>query len=215
SGLHYNRHRYYNPDIGRYLTPDPVKLAGGINAYQYVPNPARWVDPLGLSACPGEDRCNSPSEIEKPTEQIEVDERSPSVPTPDKKRAYLYRGDLREPDEIFEKGFESRGSSTDLFLHALNNASPPSNFVPTSTSRKQALVFASGFGFEEGFLYTLKRIPGRDVNKELGVRSKHKNELEIAIPERIDTKHILGASPVNEDGTFKGYTILNPNREYP
>ncbi|MFV9652586.1 RHS repeat-associated core domain-containing protein [Pseudomonas citrulli] len=49
SGLHYNRHRYYNPDIGCYLTPDPVKLAGGINAYQYVPNPTGWVDPLGLS----------------------------------------------------------------------------------------------------------------------------------------------------------------------
>nr|WP_256575631.1 MULTISPECIES: RHS repeat-associated core domain-containing protein [unclassified Pseudomonas] len=31
--MHYNRHRYYNPDVGRYLTPDPVKLAGGINAY--------------------------------------------------------------------------------------------------------------------------------------------------------------------------------------
>ena len=54
SGLHYNRHRYYNPDIGRYLTPDPVKLAGGINAYQYVPNPIGWIDPLGLNAnCPG------------------------------------------------------------------------------------------------------------------------------------------------------------------
>ncbi|MGY2166622.1 RNase A-like domain-containing protein, partial [Pseudomonas tolaasii] len=26
-----------------------VKLAGGINAYQYVPNPTGWVDPLGLS----------------------------------------------------------------------------------------------------------------------------------------------------------------------
>ncbi|WP_421558661.1 RNase A-like domain-containing protein, partial [Pseudomonas canadensis] len=49
SGLHYNRHRYYNPDIGRYLTPDPVKLAGGINAYQYAPNPTGWMDPLGLS----------------------------------------------------------------------------------------------------------------------------------------------------------------------
>ncbi|WP_338567515.1 RHS repeat-associated core domain-containing protein [Pseudomonas canadensis] len=57
SGLHYNRHRYYNPDIGRYLTPDPVKLAGGINAYQYVPNPAGWVDPLGLNSCPGGDGC--------------------------------------------------------------------------------------------------------------------------------------------------------------
>ncbi|MGH2420191.1 RHS repeat-associated core domain-containing protein, partial [Pseudomonas canadensis] len=49
SGLHYNRHRYYNPDVGRYLTPDPVKLAGGINAYQYAQNPIGWIDPLGLN----------------------------------------------------------------------------------------------------------------------------------------------------------------------
>ncbi|KAA0951251.1 type IV secretion protein Rhs, partial [Pseudomonas sp. ANT_H14] len=52
SGLHYNRHRYYNPDNGRYLTPDPVKLAGGLNGYQYVPNPTGWVDPLGLACAP-------------------------------------------------------------------------------------------------------------------------------------------------------------------
>ncbi|WP_235205570.1 RHS repeat-associated core domain-containing protein [Pseudomonas fluorescens] len=54
SGLHYNRHRYYNPDNGRYLTPDPAKLAGGLNGYLYVPSPTGWVDPLGLNACPGE-----------------------------------------------------------------------------------------------------------------------------------------------------------------
>ncbi|WP_433899247.1 RHS repeat-associated core domain-containing protein [Pseudomonas sp. PSE1(2024)] len=53
SGLHYNRHRYYDPDVGRYLTPDPVKLAGGLNQYRYVPNPTGWVDPLGLTSnCP-------------------------------------------------------------------------------------------------------------------------------------------------------------------
>ncbi|WP_426135222.1 RHS repeat-associated core domain-containing protein [Pseudomonas sp. PWP3-1b2] len=67
SGLHYNRHRYYNPDIGRYLTPDPVKLAGGINAYQYVPNPTGWVDPLGLNACPGGNGCKSDSTLREPT----------------------------------------------------------------------------------------------------------------------------------------------------
>jgi RHS repeat-associated protein len=71
SGLHYNRHRYYNPDIGRYLTPDPVKLAGGINAYLYAPNPTGWVDPLGLSAnCPGSIRknpaCATPTEPDAP-----------------------------------------------------------------------------------------------------------------------------------------------------
>ncbi|PMY61225.1 MULTISPECIES: RHS repeat-associated core domain-containing protein, partial [unclassified Pseudomonas] len=215
SGLHYNRHRYYNPDLGRYLTPDPVKLAGGINGYQYVPNPTGWVDQLGLSTCPGADGCTPHQRTETSHGQAKVDEGAPSLPSSDIKREYLFRGDLREPDEIFERGFESRGASTDLFLHTLNNASPPSNFVPTSTSRKQALVFASNFGFEEGFLYTLKKIPGIDVNKALGARSKHRNELEIAIPGRIDTKDILGASPVNEDGTFKGYTILNPNRKYP
>ncbi|MBT2372431.1 RHS repeat-associated core domain-containing protein, partial [Pseudomonas fluorescens] len=215
SGLHYNRHRYYNPDNGRYLTPDPVKLAGGLNGYQYVPNPTGWVDPLGLNRCPGGDGCKPKSGTENPTEQVKVDRGSPSAPKPARKPSYLYRGDSREPDEIFRDGFESRGESTDLYLHSLNNASPPSKFIPTSTSSKQALVFASNFGFEEGFLYTLKKIPGRDVNKELGTRSKHKNELEIAIPGRIDTKDILGASPVNEDGTYKGYTLLNPNREYP
>ncbi|WP_256257891.1 HNH/endonuclease VII fold putative polymorphic toxin, partial [Pseudomonas citronellolis] len=31
-----------------FLTPDPIKLAGGLNHYQYVPNPTGWVDPLGL-----------------------------------------------------------------------------------------------------------------------------------------------------------------------
>ncbi|MBD0706853.1 RHS repeat-associated core domain-containing protein, partial [Pseudomonas sp. PSB1] len=47
SGLHYNRHRYYNPETGRYLTPDPSKLAGGLNGYRYTLNPTGWVDPLG------------------------------------------------------------------------------------------------------------------------------------------------------------------------
>ncbi|MFJ5257528.1 RHS repeat-associated core domain-containing protein [Pseudomonas sp. NPDC088414] len=57
TGLHYNRHRYYNPGTGRFLTPDPIKLAGGLNNYQYVPNPTGWVDPLGLSTCPGGENC--------------------------------------------------------------------------------------------------------------------------------------------------------------
>ncbi|WP_308581567.1 RHS repeat-associated core domain-containing protein, partial [uncultured Pseudomonas sp.] len=82
SGLHYNRHRYYNPDIGRYLTPDPVRLAGGINAYQYVPNPTGWVDPLGLSSCPGADGCKPTSGLESPTEKTKVDERQPALPRP-------------------------------------------------------------------------------------------------------------------------------------
>lgn len=35
TGLHYNLHRYYDPQIGRYLTPDPIGLDGG-NLFAYV-----------------------------------------------------------------------------------------------------------------------------------------------------------------------------------
>ncbi|WP_233282093.1 RHS repeat-associated core domain-containing protein [Pseudomonas mangiferae] len=49
TGLHYNRFRYYDPDIGRFVSQDPIGLAGGINNYQYAPNPVGWIDPLGLN----------------------------------------------------------------------------------------------------------------------------------------------------------------------
>ena len=52
TGLHYNRFRYYDPDIGRFLSQDPIGLAGGINTFQYAPNPTSWTDPFGLSCVP-------------------------------------------------------------------------------------------------------------------------------------------------------------------
>lgn len=51
TGLFYNRHRYYDPDSARYLTQDPIGLAGGTNTYAYAPNPIAWMDPLGLVKC--------------------------------------------------------------------------------------------------------------------------------------------------------------------
>ncbi len=50
SGLYYYRARYYDPRAGRFLTKDPIGLAGGdVNLYRMAQNnPIKWVDPLGL-----------------------------------------------------------------------------------------------------------------------------------------------------------------------
>jgi RHS repeat-associated protein len=47
TGLFYNRYRTYDPETGRYLTPDPIGLDGGTNLYGYGPNPVAWIDPMG------------------------------------------------------------------------------------------------------------------------------------------------------------------------
>lgn len=49
TGLHYNRHRYYDPHAGRYVTQDPIGLVGGSNVYAYPANPVQGLDPLGLA----------------------------------------------------------------------------------------------------------------------------------------------------------------------
>jgi len=49
TGLHYTRYRYYAPEVGRFVSKDPIGYAGGLNVHQYAPNPVEWVDPLGLS----------------------------------------------------------------------------------------------------------------------------------------------------------------------
>ena len=51
TGLYYYRARYYGPDVGRFISEDPVRFhSDGTNLYPYVGNnPVREIDPSGLS----------------------------------------------------------------------------------------------------------------------------------------------------------------------
>ncbi len=51
TGLYYNRFRYHDPESGRYISQDPIRVAGGLDLYGYVRDVFTWTDPLGLSGC--------------------------------------------------------------------------------------------------------------------------------------------------------------------
>ncbi|KAA9172375.1 hypothetical protein F3K36_17220 [Delftia sp. BR1] len=48
TGLHYNRFRYYDPVVGRFINQDPIGLEGGFNLYIYASNSNNSIDPFGL-----------------------------------------------------------------------------------------------------------------------------------------------------------------------
>lgn len=48
SGLYYYKNRYYSPEIGHFLSQDPMGMVNGPNVYAYVTNdPLNWIDPMG------------------------------------------------------------------------------------------------------------------------------------------------------------------------
>ncbi|MBN1662328.1 MAG: C40 family peptidase [Deltaproteobacteria bacterium] len=52
TGMYFYRARYYDPQVGRFVTKDPIGFAGGdVNLYGYVlNNPVMLIDPSGLEA---------------------------------------------------------------------------------------------------------------------------------------------------------------------
>ena len=52
SNLGHHRFRVFDPESARFVSPDPLGLEGGENAFGYPVDPVAWADPLGLAKCP-------------------------------------------------------------------------------------------------------------------------------------------------------------------
>lgn len=56
TGLYYFRARWCDPITGRWLSPDPIGIAGGLNQYVFCANnPVNFTDPTGLCSAGGGD----------------------------------------------------------------------------------------------------------------------------------------------------------------
>ena len=104
TGLHYNRHRYYDPRVGRFISRDPIGYEGGINVYQYAPNPLVWTDPLGLAAHRGRIQAQGA----KLEESVAWNQDKPLTASEGKQKlselkAKLHRKDLAVREDAFKK----------------------------------------------------------------------------------------------------------------
>lgn len=51
TGLYYYRARYYDAQVGRFISEDPIGFEGGVNQFSYaLNNPLRLIDPFGRNA---------------------------------------------------------------------------------------------------------------------------------------------------------------------
>jgi RHS repeat-associated protein len=107
TGLCYNWNRYYEPETGRYISPDPIGIFGGTLPYGYVHNPLWWVDPYGLGGDPATSTHIHYVGVDQATGKPYSGYASmPGVHSGEEVLSYRYSGDFSRfqtrPDVVYE-----------------------------------------------------------------------------------------------------------------
>ncbi|WP_145509164.1 RHS repeat-associated core domain-containing protein [Yersinia alsatica] len=129
---------------------------------------------------------------------------------------FIFRGDLRSPDEIFKTGFSPKGTTDDLVEYVYSNID--SIYVGFSKEEKIARIYAAQKN-SEGYLYVIKKQKEHiDVNAKLREsgqwagrgRRFYEYAKEIAVPNGAKREDIIKAYPINSKKKYTGEAIHNP-----
>jgi len=122
TGLAYNRFRYYSPQMGMYVSQDPIGLDGGIlNLYGYVDDTNAWIDSFGLS--------KSGYKENKNADKGKDNEQKVRSPYPIAKRKYY--PSRKKAYEAAKKA----GNGAEPVLH-YNTSNQPPHFHPGDGNNK-------------------------------------------------------------------------------
>jgi RHS repeat-associated protein len=179
TGLHYNWHRFYDPETGRYITADPIGLDGGMNLYAYTGgDPVNWIDPEGLRI------------------QLMGDETQRQYTLSQLKRfvrgcltmdtqGFLSRDQCGQEDECIEGDIDGLINSPNLYrIH-------PTTDVDTGFGRAHTVPFSTGGGaniyfdpnvdanYSSGFLRQSKITPAAELAHELLGRATQIERIRI------------------------------------
>ncbi len=195
TGLHYNRHRYYQPGTGRFITPDPIGLAGGLNNYQYAPNPTGWVDPLGLSNVPGQCPLDTPR-ARIPVEQQDV---------------------FKQFEQHHTGQFNDDHALVSAFENVRDNESPwPVGFTPKTRiiqpGERFNMITNEGRAQFPGQFGTQSEIPNSSFGRaNLAIKEEWKGTLDRRVTYEVQRPFDIEYGPVGpqiekmSDGSYKYY----------
>ena len=124
----------------------------------------------------------------------------------------LYRADARDPQIIYNNGFQPRGTREDLYMQIADGRQ---NFVSTTVSESRVrdepyLIYGDS---EDRWIYVIRPKETKewiDVNKAVGSH-QWDDELEIVSRGAIVKEDIAGAYRVGPDGKPTGEFLPNPN----
>jgi RHS repeat-associated protein len=141
--LHYNRFRYYSPELGRYLQCDPEGISGGLNLYEYTRNPLIQVDIRGLNCGGhGKDRnlkakpdCEDCRNADPALKEALTPTEPGAIRSPEELRAETARREQVVRDRV---SLDDRGPCFSMVLDeesgqafpGINHDTPPDNLHP-------------------------------------------------------------------------------------
>jgi RHS repeat-associated protein len=144
TGLHYNRFRYYSPELGRYLQCDPEGISGGLNLYAYTENPLVEVDIRGLTCTrhkggKAKPDCQDCLDSDPALRKLLQPTEPGAIKSPEELRAETARRELALRDKL---SGDERGPCVSMVLDqdtgrgfaGINTDAPPPRFDPDNPS---------------------------------------------------------------------------------
>ncbi|WP_024802996.1 putative T7SS-secreted protein [Nocardia sp. BMG51109] len=199
TGLHYNLHRVYDPDTGRFLTRDPLGLSPAPNPNVYPHNPQVWSDPLGLveKSC---EKTGTPDDDGDRTTP-DPDNPAPRDPTPTQPTVHASRlpdttpATAPDPSTAPSTGRPGTGGSSPNPV-----STRPGEQTPFNDSRDRVRDRITPPG-------RVTNAPLLDPNQS-GVRGVLRNDFPLPIPEGELTRIVDG---MTESGSpFRDYVYGHP-----
>lgn len=206
-GIHYNRFRDYDPEAGRFLTPDPTETDGGLNAYAYARNPIGWVDPLGQA---DGDKLNAAM----------VKDGQDGCP-PNHQTHHVIPEQLYDDPELQDMFHDKKGKPLKDGKGNLNDPHHPDNGIHLPQSKQQAVANGKKGDpktvHKGGHAGYTKAVKAKLLEKKKAAEKKHGKPLANCHKAQIlaDTQDELKQEL--HDGTFthtnsKGATVKGLNR---